>query len=130
MRILRIRRGFTTNSSGANEFLPSDSGSTPGSRAKVDASPSAAADAFAAASAAPSAQPSAASRPADSSSTLTSVEPWGDARTPSGSSTSVAALCALVVVVAAAFAVSPIVRLVRRKRADKSAGRAPPGDAP
>jgi hypothetical protein len=26
MKILRIRRGFTTNSSGANEYLPSDAG--------------------------------------------------------------------------------------------------------
>lgn len=26
MRILRVRRGFTTNSSGANEYIPSDAG--------------------------------------------------------------------------------------------------------
>jgi hypothetical protein len=33
MKILRIRRGFTTNSSGANEYIPSDAGPDAGEAA-------------------------------------------------------------------------------------------------
>lgn len=92
MKILRIRRGFTTNSSGANEFLP-DGGVRP--RTISDAGPVPA----------PPAPP-----------VLTSVQPWGDAPSASARPSNAETLGVVSVVVAGAFLVIPAIRLIQRKR--------------
>ena len=90
MRILRIRRGFTTNSSGANEYLDGGKSTTP---------------------------PRDSGTPRPAHSALTSVEPWGS---DSGDSHSNAfMLGALAVVVAGAFAAGPLVRRLLRKSPPK-----------
>jgi len=93
MRILRIRRGFTSNSSGANEFLP-DGGVRP--RVINDAGPPV---------------PAAPATPV-----LNSVQPWGDAPSASAPSSNATTVGVVSVVVAGAFLVIPAIRLIQRKR--------------
>ena len=93
MRILRVRRGFTTNSSAANEFLP-DAGTLP-------------ADAGAAATTPISAP------------VLASVHVTGEAPA-SGAPSSGAALGAAALLVTGAFLVIPAVRLLRKRREKKA----------
>ena len=92
MKILRIRRGFTTNSSGANEFLP-DGGVRP--RVISDAGPVPA----------PPAPP-----------VLTTVQPWGDAPSVSQPPSNATTLGVVSAVVAGAFLVIPAIRLIQRKK--------------
>ena len=93
MKILRIRRGFTTNSSGANEFLP-DGGVRP--RVISDAGPTVPAP------------------PAPA--VLTTVQPWGDAPSVSAPSSNATTVGVVSVVVAGAFLVIPAIRLLQRKK--------------
>ena len=86
MKILRIRRGFTTNSSGANEFLP-----TGGVRPTV--SPAAPGPAV-----------------------LTTVQPWGDAPSMNAPPNNATTIGVVSVVVAGAFLVIPAIRLLRKKK--------------
>lgn len=106
MRILRIRRGFTTNSSGANEYLPSDGGAMPSSVASV---PSALRSAYASASG------RAASRDAGVSSSLSTTPsaPRPDREGRPMSNTSAFGLVVLAVL--GAFAAGPVLRWVRRR---------------
>jgi hypothetical protein len=92
MKILRVRRGFTTNSSGANEWLP-DGGSRP--RPPI---PAASADA--------PQQP-----------VLTTVQPW-DGNPPSACAptTNASAVGLVSLVVAGAFLVVPVARLIRKRK--------------
>jgi hypothetical protein len=94
MRILRVRRGFTTNSSAANEFLP-DAGTLP-------------ADAGAAAT-----QPI-------SPPVLASVHVTGEANLSGAPVSSGAALGTAALLVTGAFLVIPAVRLLRKHREKKA----------
>ncbi len=92
MRILRRRRGFTTNSSGANEFLP-DGGRVGG----------------------------ASSTPAPSSSAqpvITQVQSWGQPpeMAPSARSGNAKAVGVVSVVVAGALLAVPVIRFLTRKK--------------
>lgn len=98
MRILRVRRGFTTNSSGANEFLPDG-----GVRAYDGGTP------------APTSPP-----------VLTTVRPWGEAPQPIEPSSNAATLGVASLVVAGAFLVVPVVRLLRRRKVRKEPERDEP----
>ena len=89
MKILRIRRGFTTNSSGANEFLPDG-----GVRPSVTPAPA---------------------TPA----VITSVQPWGDAPSVSAPSSNATTIGVVSVVVAGAFLVIPAIRLIQGKKKKK-----------
>lgn len=98
MRIRRVRRGFTTNSSGANEFLPDggrkitgDSGTPP---------------------------------PVSSSSTavIESVNSWSATPPPpsqSGPSSNAKTIGVVSLVVAGAFLVVPVVRFLQHKKKKK-----------
>jgi len=91
MKILRIRRGFTTNSSGANEFLP-DGGVRP--RVISDAGP-----------------PVSAPAPP----VLTTVQPWGDAPSVSAPPSNATTIGVVSVVVAAPSWSSPPSASSRRR---------------
>jgi hypothetical protein len=90
VKILRVRRGFTTNSSGANEYLP-------------DAGRDARSD---------SATPRADAAPA----ALTTVEPWGTAAPQAEPMSNSSAVGTIFAVVLGAFVAGPIVRMVLRRR--------------
>lgn len=108
MKILRVRRGFTTNSSGANEFLP-DGGTYDGGTPP------------------PRPAPSAYTPPQ----VLTTVQPWGDAPAASAPAGNGATLGAAALLVAGAFLVIPAVRLLRKRRkADDPAAPEAPSEEP
>lgn len=101
MRILRVRRGFTTNSSAANEFLPDGGtydGGTPAG-GKYDGG-------------APWTTPI-------SAPVLGNVQLVGDAPAASGPTSSGATLGAAALLVTGAFLVIPAVRLLRKRKERK-----------
>jgi hypothetical protein len=104
MKILRVRRGFTTNSSGANEFLP-DGGLYEGGTPPVRPSPTA----------------------YTPPPVLTAVQPWGVAPAVSPPASNGATIGAAALLVAGAFLVIPAVRLLRNRNKKKPdpAGPAP-----
>lgn len=103
MRILRKRRGFTTNSSGANEFLPD--GGRPDTSSSTPA-PSASA----------SAQP-----------VITQVQSWGQPpeMAPSARASNLKTVGVASVVVAGALLAVPVIRFLTRKKKDKKEGEGP-----
>jgi hypothetical protein len=102
MRILRVRRGFTTNSSAANEFLPDggvyDGGTPAGGKYDGGVSPTA-----------PISAP-----------VIGSVQLAGDPPSASGGASSGATLGAAALLVTGAFLVIPAVRLLRKRREKKA----------
>ena len=96
MRILRVRRGFTTNSSAANEFLP-DGGTHDGGTYDGGTSPTA-----------PVSAP-----------VLGSVQVTGEPPA-NGPASSGAALGTAALLVTGAFLVIPAVRLLRKRREKKA----------
>lgn len=95
MKILRVRHGFTTNSSGANEYLPDG-----GLRVTPDAG-------------APPARP-----------VLSSVEPWGYAAPVSEPPRSNAMTMGVVfLVVVGAFLAGPLLRVVIRRKKKQAGSR-------
>jgi hypothetical protein len=97
MRILRRRRGFTTNSSGANEFLPDGGRHLSHGDAGAPA-------------------PSASASPV-----LVGVKPWGDAPSVSPPSNNARIIGVASLVVVGAFLVVPVIRLLRKKKKPKDA---------
>ena len=100
MRILRIRRGFTTNSSGANEYLP-EAGKSATPAPSASARDAGAADARA-------------------TGELTSVDPWGPAAPQSEPPSNSSAMGVIFVVVLGAFVAGPIVRMIVRRKKKES----------
>jgi hypothetical protein len=100
MRILRVRRGFTTNSSGANEFLP-DGGRVAGASSTP----------------APSASTSA-------QSVITQVQSWGQPPeiAPSARSGNAKTVGVVSVVVAGALLAVPVIRFLTRKKKREDEG--------
>jgi hypothetical protein len=99
MRILRKRRGFTTNSSGANEFLPD--GGRPDSASTTPA---------------PSTSASASAQPV-----ITQVQSWGQPpeMAPSARASNLKTVGVASVVVAGALLAVPVIRFLTRKKKEK-----------
>lgn len=97
MRILRKRRGFTTNSSGANEFLP-DGGRVAG------------------ASSTPAPSASSSGQPV-----ITQVQSWGQPPeiAPSARASNLKTVGIASVVVAGALLAVPVIRFLTRKKKKK-----------
>jgi hypothetical protein len=95
MKILRIRRGFTTNSSSAAEFLP-DGGRIP------DASTTP--------------PPTATPRSSGPTTIMSSVAPWGNEAAPSDPPSNTTTLGMVFAAVAGAFVAGSVVRMVLRRR--------------
>lgn len=98
MRILRIRRGFTTNSSSAAEFLP-DGGRIP------DASTTP--------------RPSATPRSSGPASVMSTVAPWGNESAASEPMSNTTTLGMVFAAVAGAFVAGSVVRMVLKRRSRK-----------
>ena len=101
MRILRRRRGFTTNSSGANEFLPDGGRRVAG----VSSTP--------APSSSSSAQP-----------VITQVQSWGPPPevAPSARASNLKTVGVASVVVAGALLAVPVIRFLTRKKKKQDEG--------
>lgn len=104
MRILRIRRGFTTNSSGANEYLPDGGRSVyDGGTPKSD-------------SGAYRTDGGAELRSSAPQTVLSSVEPWGDAAPVNEPASNSTAVGVVFLAVLGAFVAGPVVRMILRRR--------------
>jgi hypothetical protein len=104
MRILRIRRGFTTNSSGANEYLPDGGSKYDGSTPRTDGGTL------------PNPTVSVGPRSSAPQAVLSTIEPWGStapASEPASNSTTVGVVFLVVV---GAFVAGPVVRMILRRR--------------